>query len=54
VLVVGSTRAAYGDDITKKSWQKSWDLNLNALSIGPSGEAIAVGLHGVIVSFSAR
>ncbi len=54
VLVVGSTRAAYGDDITKKSWQKSWDLNLNALSIGPSGEAIAVGPHGLIVSFSAR
>ena len=54
VFVVGSTRSAYADDITKKAWQKSWDLNLNALSIAPSGEAIAVGPHGLIVSFSAR
>jgi photosystem II stability/assembly factor-like uncharacterized protein len=54
VFVVGSTRAAYSGDITKKSWEKSWDLNLNALSIAPSGEAIAVGPHGLIVSFSVR
>ena len=54
VLVVGSARAAYADDITKKSWHKTWDLNLNALSVGPSGKAIAVGPKGVIVSLSAK
>jgi photosystem II stability/assembly factor-like uncharacterized protein len=53
VLVVGSTRSAYTDDVTKKSWQKTWDLNLNALSISPTGEAIAVGPKGLIVHFSA-
>ena len=54
VLVVGSARSAYADDITKKSWQKIWDLNLNALSVGPSGKAIAVGPKGAIVSLSAK
>jgi photosystem II stability/assembly factor-like uncharacterized protein len=52
VLVAGSTRAAYADDITKKSWQKTWDLNLNALSMSPTGEAIAVGPKGMIVRFA--
>jgi photosystem II stability/assembly factor-like uncharacterized protein len=53
VLAAGSARAAYADDITKKSWQKTWDLNLNALSISPTGEAIAVGPKGLIVHFGA-
>ena len=53
VLVVGSTRSAYTDDVTKKSWQKTWDLNLNALSVSPTGEAIAVGPKGQIVKFGA-
>jgi photosystem II stability/assembly factor-like uncharacterized protein len=52
-LAVGSTRASYADDITKTSWQKTWELNLNALSIGPTGEAIAVGPKGLIVNLSA-
>jgi photosystem II stability/assembly factor-like uncharacterized protein len=52
VLVVGSTRAAYADDLAKGSWQKTWDLNLNALSVSPSGSAIAVGPKGMIVSFA--
>jgi len=52
ILVVGSTRSAYADDITEKSGQKTWDLNLNALSISPTGEAIAVGPTGLIVHFS--
>jgi photosystem II stability/assembly factor-like uncharacterized protein len=54
VLVVGSTRSAYADDISKKSWQKTWDLNFNALSTSPTGEAIAVGAHGLIVTFPPR
>jgi photosystem II stability/assembly factor-like uncharacterized protein len=54
VLVVGSARSAYADDITKKSWHKASDLNLNALSVSQSGKAIAVGPKGVIVSLSAK
>jgi photosystem II stability/assembly factor-like uncharacterized protein len=53
VLAVGSTRSAYANDIAKKSWQKTWDLNLNALSMSPTGEAIAVGPEGLIVNFAA-
>ena len=53
VLAVGTTRAAYADDIAKSSWQKSWDLNLNALSASPTGEAVAVGPKGLIARFSA-
>jgi photosystem II stability/assembly factor-like uncharacterized protein len=52
VLVVGTTRAAYADDIAKGSWQKTWDLNLNALSVSPTGNAIAVGPKGLIVKFA--
>ena len=52
VLVAGTTRVAYADDIAKKSWQRTWDLNLNALSISPTGEAVAVGPKGLIVHFS--
>jgi photosystem II stability/assembly factor-like uncharacterized protein len=52
VLVVGTTRAAYADDIATKSWQKTWDFNLNALSVSPAGNAIAVGPKGLIVTFA--
>jgi len=52
VMVVGTTRSAYTDDFAKASWQKTWDLNLNALSISPTGEALAVGPKGLIVHFS--
>lgn len=52
VLVVGSTRATYADTIVKGSWQKTWDLNLNALSISPTGNAVAVGPKGRIVNFA--
>jgi photosystem II stability/assembly factor-like uncharacterized protein len=52
VLAVGTTRAAYADGITKKSWQKTWDLNLNALGLSPTGGAIAVGPKGLIVNFA--
>jgi len=52
VLVVGSTRSAYADDPANKSWQKIWDFNLNALSVSPSGKAVAVGPKGLIVTFA--
>jgi photosystem II stability/assembly factor-like uncharacterized protein len=52
VLAVGTTRAAYAKDIARKSWQKTWDLNLNVLSIRPTGNAIAVGPKGLIVNFA--
>jgi photosystem II stability/assembly factor-like uncharacterized protein len=54
ILIVGSSRAAYTDNIAKTSEQKNWDLNLNALSVSPTGKAIAVGPKGIIVSLSAK
>ncbi len=54
VLVVGSARAAYADDIAKTSWQKTWNLNLNALSVSSTGNAIAVGPKGLIVSLPGK
>jgi photosystem II stability/assembly factor-like uncharacterized protein len=52
VLVVGSTRSAYANITAQASWQKTSDLNLNALSVSPTGEAIAVGPKGLIVNFA--
>jgi photosystem II stability/assembly factor-like uncharacterized protein len=54
VLVVGSSRSAYDDDLAKTpsqktSCQKTWDWNLNAVSVSPTGHAIAVGPKGLIV-----
>jgi photosystem II stability/assembly factor-like uncharacterized protein len=54
ILIVGSSRAAYTDNIAKTSEQKNWDLNLNALSVSPTGKVIAVGPKGVIFSLSAK
>jgi photosystem II stability/assembly factor-like uncharacterized protein len=51
VVVVGSSQSAYADDINQGPWQKTWNLNLNALSISPTGEATAVGPKGLIVKF---
>jgi photosystem II stability/assembly factor-like uncharacterized protein len=52
ILLVGTSQAAYEDDIAKTSarMQKRWDWNLNALSVSPEGNAIAVGPSGLIVS----
>jgi len=47
-LVAGTAHAACSDP-TAKRWQKIWDLNLNALSLSPSGEMFAVGPKGLIV-----
>jgi len=57
ILLVGSSQAAFEDDVAKTSSpttssQKSWNLNLNAVSVSPTGEAIAVGPKGLIVRIS--
>jgi photosystem II stability/assembly factor-like uncharacterized protein len=54
ILIVGSFESAYEEDITKTSaqktpQQKNWNWNLNAVSVSPIGEAIAVGPKGLIV-----
>jgi photosystem II stability/assembly factor-like uncharacterized protein len=54
ILIVGSSQSAYQDDLAKTSpqkttLQKSGDWNLNAVSVSPTGEAIAVGPKGQIV-----
>ncbi len=45
VLVVGSASSAYAVAKT----QKAWPTNLNAVSVSPTGEAIAVGPKGTIL-----
>jgi photosystem II stability/assembly factor-like uncharacterized protein len=60
IVIVGSSRSVYEDDIAKTSEQKTssqktslqrtWDWNLNAVSVSPTGEAIAVGPKGLIVN----
>ena len=47
VLVVGSASSAYVDAVAKT--QKAWPTNLNAVSVTPTGEAIAVGPKGTIL-----
>jgi photosystem II stability/assembly factor-like uncharacterized protein len=49
IVIVGSSQSAYEDDLAKATGQKSWNLNLNAVSVSSSGEAIAVGPKGLIV-----
>jgi hypothetical protein len=51
---VGPSQSTYEADLAKTQGQKttsqkSWDLNLNAVSVSPTGEAIAVGPKGLIV-----
>ena len=52
LLAVGAAHAGYTDDIRKKTWESYGNLNLNALSFDPTGEAVAVGAKGVVVRFS--
>jgi|HubBroStandDraft_2_1064218.scaffolds.fasta_scaffold04023_10 photosystem II stability/assembly factor-like uncharacterized protein len=60
IVFVGSSGSAYENDVTKTSGQKtssqkSGEWNLNAVSVSPTGEIIAVGPKGLIVSIpSAR
>ena len=51
ILVAGTAQAACLHDPARKSWRKTWALNLNALSVSPNGFAIAVGPKGAIVLF---
>lgn len=48
IFALGTAHAACaGTPATK--WQKIWDLNLNAISVSPSGEVFAVGPKGLIM-----
>lgn len=49
LFALGTAHAACAN--TTK-WQKIWDLNLNAVSLSPSGEIFAVGPQGLIVRFA--
>jgi photosystem II stability/assembly factor-like uncharacterized protein len=51
VLVAGTAHAACAATTAAK-WQKIWELNLNAVSVSPSGEVFAVGPKGLIVRFT--
>jgi len=53
-FALGSARAAYAVNIRDKAWQKTWNLNLNAIAIAPDGQAFAVGPKGLIVTLSAQ
>ena len=53
VFAVGSAHAAYAENMTDKSWRKTWNLNLNSAAYYAPGKAIAVGPKGIIVVFSA-
>jgi photosystem II stability/assembly factor-like uncharacterized protein len=50
VLVVGSASSANVDAVSKT--QKTWPTNLNAVSVSPTGDAIAVGPKGQIVKIN--
>ena len=52
VLAVGSIRVAYTGDFRKERWAKYMELNLNAVSFFPTGDALAVGPNGTIVHFA--
>jgi len=52
VLAVGSIRVAYTEDFRKERWAKYMELNLNAVSFFPTGDALAVGPNGTIVHFA--
>ncbi|MBS1851253.1 MAG: hypothetical protein JST79_10100 [Acidobacteria bacterium] len=49
LLAVGSTRAGF---LRGKTWQKVWNLSLNAVRFYAPGKAIAVGPQGRIVLFT--
>ena len=51
VFTVGTAHAAYAENLTGKSWKKTWDLNLNAVTWYAPDKAIAVGPKGLVVIF---
>lgn len=50
--VVGTSGAAYAEDVEAASWNRKWPVELNSLSFSPTGDAFAVGPKGVIVHFA--
>jgi photosystem II stability/assembly factor-like uncharacterized protein len=50
IFALGSAHAACANAIAAR-WQKTWNLNLNAVSVSPSGEIFAVGPKGLVVRF---
>lgn len=52
ILALGSAHAAYTHSLIDKSWARTWNLNLNAISLSPDGTAYAVGPKGLIVTLS--
>ena len=52
LLAVGATHAGYTSDIREKTWARYRDVNLNAVSVDPTGAAVAVGAKGAVVRFS--
>jgi photosystem II stability/assembly factor-like uncharacterized protein len=54
IVIVGSLGFAYEEGAKtsgqKTAAQKSWDWNLNAVSVGATGEILAVGPKGLIVN----
>jgi photosystem II stability/assembly factor-like uncharacterized protein len=53
VFALGTAHAAC-TELGTTTWQKIWDLNLNAASVSPSGEIFAVGPKGAIVRFALK
>jgi photosystem II stability/assembly factor-like uncharacterized protein len=52
LLAVGSSHAAYTDDIEITAWKAAWEMNLNAAAFAAPGQAWAVGPKGKIVRFT--
>jgi photosystem II stability/assembly factor-like uncharacterized protein len=50
IFALGTAHAACANT-TATTWQKVWDLPLNAVSLSPSGEVFAAGPKGLIVRF---
>ena len=51
LLAVGSTHAAYSDDVENRTWKAYWEMNLNSAKFVGPGEALAVGPKGRVVRF---
>jgi len=50
IFALGTAHAVCASQ-TYSKWQKTWNFNLNALSVSPSGDIFAVGPKGLIVHF---
>ncbi len=48
-LAVGTAHASFIRKTPSPAWTKSWDINLNAVSVNKNGDGIGVGPNGTIV-----